>query len=485
LIAASFLYLVGLIKLIADHFPVVCAKLSRNAHHEGEMHIVQRAVLYLFFLVPLWSAASAIPPRAEVRQALHSPQPAPVRPVADVYYGTKVVDPYRYMENLADPEVQAWIKAQNDYTQAVLAGLPGREKLLKRITDLDQSVPDVARVQRLPGDVYLYSMLRAGEDTYKLYIRLGLKGKETLLVDPDAVAIAEASREKGKNKIGVFVPSNDLKYVAVTIMPGGAEDDTEIHVFETASGRETGDVVRRCCIKSDPEWFPGNRSFTYGRLQDLPSNAPSSEVRQKYRAYIHVLGSDPRKDPLVFGDGVVPSVAVDPHLYPAIRVQPDSKYALGVIGSPVAQPNSAFYIAPVDTVGKADTPWRKIADLSDDVAQIAVHGDDLYLLTYKNCPRYKIIRLDARNPSLGAAETVVPAGETIIQHIAAAQDALYVHVLDGGIGRILRVPYTHGARAEKVPIPFDGNASLFGIDPRVDGALLLVNSWTRAYKIDA
>jgi prolyl oligopeptidase len=434
---------------------------------------------------PLLACPVATRVQATVATLLSPPALALVRPVVDIYYGTKVVDPYRYMENLGDVEVQSWIKVQNDYTRAVLTSLPGRQNLLKRIAELDQSAADVRRVRHLPGDVYLYSKLGAGEDTYKLYIRKGLAGEERLLLDPGRIKVAESGREKGTNAIGTFVPSNDLRYVAVTIVPGGSENDTEIHVVETASGKETGDVIHRCCIKSDPVWLPHNRSFTYGRLQELPANAPSSEVRQKYRVYVHVLGSDPQRDRSVFGYGIVPSIAVDPHLYPAIRWQPDSKYALGVIGQPIAQPNSAFYIASSNAVGTDDTPWRKIADLSDNVADIAIHGDDLYVLTFKNCPRYKIIRLDARNPNVDAAETVVPASEVVIQGMAPAQDALYVHVLDGGIGRVLRVPYTHGAKAIDVPVPFHGNASLFGTDPRIPGTLLLVNSWTSAYKIYA
>lgn len=70
-----------------------------------------------------------------------APPVAPVRPVTEVYYCNKVVDPYRYMENLNDPEVQAWFKAQNDYTRAVLASIPGRSALLERIKQLDQSAP--------------------------------------------------------------------------------------------------------------------------------------------------------------------------------------------------------------------------------------------------------------------------------------------------------------------------------------------------------
>jgi hypothetical protein len=147
----------------------------------------------------------------------------------------------------------------------------------------------------------LYTKLLAGEDTYKLYLRKGLTGAERLLLDPERITIAEGNRGKGTNAIGIFAPSNDLKYLAVTIVPGGSENNTETHVIETASGREAGDVVPRCCIKSNPIWLPDSHSFVYGRLQTLPPGSPATEVRQKYRAYLHVLGSDPEKDQAVFG----------------------------------------------------------------------------------------------------------------------------------------------------------------------------------------
>jgi prolyl oligopeptidase len=447
-----------------------------------------RSVLSVILLAPLSLAAYPTHIRVQSTNTLSLPMPrlAPVRPVTDVYYGVKVVDPYRYMENLANPEVQSWIKEQNEYTRTMLASLPGRKKLLSRIAELDESTAaDIGRVRPLPGGEYLYTRLAAGEDTYKLYLRKGLRGLERLLVDPERIAIAEANRGKGKNAIGTFVPSDDLRYVAVTIIPGGAENDTEIHVFEMASGRETGEVIPRCCIKSDPMWLPDGRSFVYGRLQDLPAGAPSNEVRQKYRTYLHVLGTSAEKDQAVFGYGVVPSIEVEPRQYASIRTQPGSKYALGVIGLPIAAPNSAFYIAPVDAIGKTPSAWRKIANLSDEVADIAIHGDDLYLLTFKNSSRYKILRTDAREPDLKSAETVVPPGEAVLQSMAAAEDALYVRVLDGGIGHVLRVPYAKASKIEKLPLPFEGAASLFGTDPRVSGTLLLLNSWTRAYTIYA
>ncbi len=275
-----------------------------------------------------------------------APPPAPVKPVVDDYHGTKVSDPYRYMENLDDPAVQSWLKAQNDYTRAVLARIPGRTRLLERIEALDESVPQIG-ASRLPGGIYHIFKRLPGDDVFKLYSRVGLAGPDTLLIDPEKVKLAPSSQEKGKNTISGAVTSGDSRYVAASIIPGGSELDGELHVFETATGRETGDVIARAGAEGlQPSWLPDNHSFVYGRLQDLPPGAPAAEVRQKYRSYLHVLGTDPAKDVPVFGYGVVPSIDVDPSLIASVDVQPGSRYALGVLNGSVT-PNSAYYIAPV------------------------------------------------------------------------------------------------------------------------------------------
>jgi len=416
--------------------------------------------------------------------SLASPPVAPVRPVSDDYYGTKIVDPYRYMENLKDPEVQAWMRAQNDYTRAVLAQIPGRQKLLERIRELDQSVPQIGAI-RLPGDVYEIWKQLPGEDASKVYLRQGLNGADRLLVDPDKIEISPANRAygKGRNTLGMAVLSNDLRYVAATVIPGGAENDAELHVIETATGRETGDVILRAVGQEIgyPYWLPDSRSFVYGRYQKLPPGAPVTEEAQKYRAYLHVLGTDPTKDLPVFGYGVVPSIDVDPSLIACVQTQPDSRYALGVLNGSTT-PNSAYYIAPVDTIGQSNTPWRKVADFSDGVTSAAVHGSDLYLLTYKNAARYKILRTDVTNPDLGSAETVIPPSEAVVTAMSPALDALYVQLLDGGINRVLRLPYGPHPQTEEIKLPFKGTA-VSATDPRLPGTLLYLTSWTKAYRI--
>jgi prolyl oligopeptidase len=413
-----------------------------------------------------------------------APPVAPVRPVTDDYYGTKIVDKYRYMENLKDPEVQEWFKDQDAYTRAALAGIPGRDKLLARLTELSMSVSArVMDVQRLPGERYFYQELLAGESVFKLYMRKGLNGEEKLLVDPGKVEVASANRRKGRNTIAYVDLSQDGKYVAVGITPGGSENDTEIHVIDVATGNETGDVVFRA-HGGNPQWLADNRSFVYGRLQDLLPDAPKTELEQKYRAYLHVLGADPKKDPAVFGYGVVSAIDVDPDDEARVSAASGSKYAIGRLNPGVSQ-NSNYYIESVEAVGTSDSAWRMLADLSDKVKDIAVHGDDLYLLTFKNASRYKILRTDARNPDLSSAEVVVPPTDAVIETMRAAEDALYVQVLDGGIDRILRVPYGPKPKVEGVILPFEGTATPASSDPRVPGILLRLTSWTRGAEIYA
>ena len=411
-----------------------------------------------------------------------SPPVAPVKSVIDDYYGTKVADPYRYMENLKNPEVEAWLKAQNEYTRAVLDKIPGREKLLARIRELDQSVPRVSAI-RMPGDAYIIFKRQPKDDVAKIYLRNGLKGTDGLLVDPEKITLTAEDQARGKNGISGVAISPDGKLMVIGITPGGSETNNELHVIEIASGREMGDVIAHgaCAEGLFVSWLPDNRSFVYGRLQDLPAGARAEQVRQNFRSYLHILGTDQSKDTPIFGSGVVPTIDVDPSLIASVNVPKGSKYAIGMLNGSVT-PNSAYYIAPVGAIGKPHTPWRKIANMADSVTDIAVEGDDLYLLTYKDAPRYRIIRIDARNPDVNTAETVVPAGEAVIADMHQAKDALYVQLMDGGIGRLLRVPYGPAAKAERVALPFDGSLYV-RTDPRLPGALLYVSTWTKAFKI--
>jgi prolyl oligopeptidase len=116
------------------------------------------------------------------------------------------------------------------------------------------------------------------------------------------------------------------------------------------------------------------------------------------------------------------------------------------------------------------------------VTQIVIHGDDLYVLTYKDASRYQILKTDARNPNLSSAETVLPPGEAVVESVACGQDALYVRVLDAGIGRLLRVSYGPNPSVERVNLPFDGSVWMHA-DPRLPGILFEATAWTKEFQI--
>ncbi|HLX95385.1 MAG TPA: prolyl oligopeptidase family serine peptidase [Verrucomicrobiae bacterium] len=406
-----------------------------------------------------------------------SPPVAPVEAVTNTYFGTAVVDPYRYMENLSNPNVTAWLQAQNDYTHFLLDRISGRAALRARIQELDNAVAArVEDVRRLPDGRYFYLKRLPQDNTFKLYVRTGLAGKETLLFDPEKFA-----QTAGKPfAINYYEPSQNGGYVVCGLSAGGSEDAV-IHVLETATGKEVDPPIDRAQY-GGVSWRPDGKSFFYNRLQQMEPGMPETERYQKSRVYLHVLGADAGQEPPVFGYGVSPRVQMDPADDPFVGTAPGCQYALGSIEHGTRQ-EITLYAAPLASVGKPNPPWQKICDVGDDVTDFTVKGREIFLLTHQGASRFKIIATSLAKPDLASARTVVPAGDAVITGLAAAKDAIYVQLRDGGLGRVWRV--TAQEKVEPVKLPFDGSVGLMGMDPRLTGAWLDMGTWTRAGQIYA
>jgi prolyl oligopeptidase len=395
----------------------------------------------------------------------------PVREVTEDYFGTKVTDPYRWLENTNGPEVAAWMKAENDYTRAVLARIPGRHQLLDRLKALDNAGSVVSALQ-VWGGRYFYFKIEPGSDNRKLYVRDGLTTAERLLVDPEKLTAAD-----GKHfSIDYFQPSLDGKYVAYGISPGGSEESI-LHVVEISTGKVLSDTIDRAQF-GQPSWLPDG-SFFYSRTQKLPPDAPPTAKYQKLRCYHHVLGADPDKEAAVFGYQVSPQVKVTEDDFSVLAFSPGaSKYLLGVVIHGVKR-EVDLYVAAIRGDVSAKTTWKKLADEADAVTGFDSHADSLFLLCHKDASRFKVLRTSLANPDLAQATTVVPAREAVIINIAAADDALYVQELDGGIGRLQRLPYSAGA-IQSVKLPFDGAIQSMVTNPTESGAWLELTSWTKS-----
>ena len=126
------------------------------------------------------------------------------------------------------------------------------------------------------------------------------------------------------------------------------------------------------------------------------------------------------------------------------------------------------------------TPWRKLADTADAVVAADFHGGDVYLLTHKNAPRFKVVRVRADAAGRDTGTVVVAEGPGVLTSLAVAHDALYVQELDGGLGRIRRVPFRGGGGAVPIPLPGDGAVASIAADRRRPGVVFPLESWVRS-----
>src|SRR5437588_7746341 len=344
--------------------------------------------------------------------AQDGPPKAAVHEVTDTYFGKQIIDPYRWMEDAKSPETANWMKAQADYSRGYLDRLPIRAELLKRFDELSDTGLRVSGIQRA-GNFYFYYRVAPGENDRRLYVREGFTGTERLLIDPDKLS------SPGKRySIDSFNPSFDGKYVSYTISVGGSENG-EMRVVETATGRDLGENIDRCRFGAGA-WLPDGRTFLYNRLQKLAEGAPPTDLYQKSRVYLHTLGSNPDTDRAAFGYEVNPNIKMEPAPLPFAYVPMGSKYVFALVNSGVS-PNSEYYFTTVDKLGETPIPWRRIASLDDDISAVDIHGDDLYLVTYKNTPRLKVVHTNLAQPDLGKADTIFPASEAVVTVAGAAK----------------------------------------------------------------
>ena len=406
-----------------------------------------------------------------------SPPAAPVKTVVDTYHGTQIADAYRYMENFKDESVQAWVKQQADYADKVLHSLPGREALLKRIDELDAGAPYsiYGFTRRAGGDLFYFKQL-AAENVAKIYFKDGKTGTERLLIDPDTFAKADP---QDHFTLSFYRVSPDGAKLLYGFAASGSEQTT-LKVFDLTTGKDLPDAIDRLEAEyALPSWLPDGKSFTYSRRRKLAADAPATEGYKFTQAFRHTIGSDPEQSPMIFGNGVPGSPAMGEMDFPAVIVPTGSDWAIGQIRHG-DETDMTIYAAPLGTLGTPEVKWTKVCGRADLVTGFTVHGDDIYLLTAADAPRFKVVRTSLARPDVGSAAVVVPSGEYVVDSIAAAKDALYVGSLEGVPHKLLRVPYAPDARPQPIALPAGEPSGYFeAVHPDIAGAFVRTRSWIR------
>ncbi len=397
------------------------------------------------------------------------PPRAASRPVETNYFGTIIVDPYRWMEDVRAPDFVTWTKSQSDYARRILNRLPQHHQILQRVSGLADARPELSDLQPLGTKLY-YLKRGPKEDGFKLFVRDGLKAQEQLLIDP------VSSTSDPHVSIDYYTPSPNGRYIAYGTSANGSENSI-LRVWDVAAHRDLPDRIDRG-RRALPQWRPDGRSFFYWREQALPKGAPASATHEKKRSYLHILGSTPTDDPAVFGYGVSKHIPFAADDSPYVVVVPGCAYAFGFVAHGT-QAEKTIYVAPLNAVVGPDTPWKKFVDVGDAVSEFDVHGGDVFLISHKGAPRSKVMRVRLDALDLSKSETVVAPSEAVVRSVTAAEDALYVRLLHRGLGRIVRVPYD-GSAPQPIPLPFDGAVDEPSASVTAPGIFFDLATWVRA-----
>jgi prolyl oligopeptidase len=383
---------------------------------------------------------------------------APVRDVTETLHGTTVHDPYRYMENIKDAEVQAWLKAQGEAARQALDRIAGRDAMLKRIEEASAATGDsIGGLMRMPGDKVFYLKRARGERQFKLMMRQGLAGTEQVLVDPEM----EAKRTGTPHAVNYFMPSWDGKHVAYGMSAGGSED-ASLYVLNVESGKLVGSPIPRV-HESLVGWLPDSQSLTYNQLKEPKPGQPESEFYLDSKVMWLKLGDGEDKAVPVFGPTVTQNLGLARLDVGAILFAPDSPFMVART-TDTTLPEGYLFVAKAADLGKPDLKWTKISAFADQITDVALKGKDLYLLSHKGAPRSHVLKLDLNSPKLALAkEVAAPPKDGVLEEFVVAKDAVIAGVREGTAIGIRR--YADGDKAGKaVELPFAGAAFVYG-DP--------------------
>lgn len=376
----------------------------------------------------------------------NSPSPAPVKPVEEFVCGKKVVDRYRYMENTGDPEVMAWFKEQSEYSRSVLNRIPGRKELINKMQEFDSRKPVRAyNLHITDNDRYFYLKRTPSDETGKLYFRDGFHGNETLLFDPSGYA----KNNGDYYTVGTIAPSDDGSKIAFSIFPNGSENAVLL-IMDVNKKTFFPEKIDRCRFAS-PSWLPDNSAFLYNRLHPA---VPGANPQHDSATRLHYPGTDPSADKVIFSRTLNPELAIRPEDIPRVAIHKESGRLFGFVSS--VDRRLTVYYAPASEHKKKKITWEKLFEPKDEIHDFELTDKDIYILTPKNAPGFRLLKTPLQNPDPAHAEVVVPEfpGKTLSGFVLT-KDGLYYTLSRNGVRRELFFQEYGSRSPSKITLPFE------------------------------
>lgn len=354
--------------------------------------------------------------------------------VVDEYFGIKVVDPYRPLENDTAAATTAWVEAENAVTQAYLSQIPFRESIRRRLTTLNNYPKHGIPSKKKDGYYYFYNN-DGLQNQAVLYRSKTLGGTPEVFIDPNTLSTDGTVALKD-----VFF-SHDGKYAAYTISRNGS-DWEEIYVIDTKSRQLLDDHLE--WTKFGGATWHGD-GFYYSAYERPEGGKEFSNSNENHRVYFHRLGTPQTDDILIFEDSEHPF-----HFHEAAISDDETVLMIIISGE---GPGNALLIKDLT---KQDSQWVCVADNHENqIIPIEVIGRKIYFFTNKDAPRGRIVTADIDAPQPENWTELVAENDGVLAFAQMAGDNLiltyskdashhpYLYNLDGQMIREIKLP-TYG-----------------------------------------
>lgn len=359
----------------------------------------------------------------------------------DTYFGIKVKDPYRWLEDDMSEETGEWVKAQNEVTFGYLDTIPFREELKKRLTSLWNYEKVGSPFKE--GD-YTYFYKNDGlQNQYVIYRYENDKDPSTAAVflDPNTF------KEDGTISLGGVSFSDNGKVAAYSISEGGS-DWRKVLVMDVMSKKIVEDTLRD--LKFSGISWKANEGFYYSSY-DKPKGSELSAKTDQHKVYYHRLGTTQKEDKLIFG-----GTPKEKHRYIGARTSEDNKY-LTISASTSTSGNKLF----IKDLQKENSGFIAILDHTDTDSYIIENvGSKLFIVTNMGAPNRKIVTVDASDPRPKNWVDFIPETENVLSPSTGGGYFFAEYMVDA-VSKVLQYDYD-GNLVREVELPGVGSVGGFG-----------------------
>ncbi len=345
----------------------------------------------------------------------------------DDYHGTRVADPYRWLEDTDSAETRAWIEAENKLTFGYLEQIPARKRIRDRLTELWNYERYSAPVKR--GGRYFYTHNNGLQNQSVLFWTDSLNGAPRMLLDPNALS------SDGTVAVSGFAVSDDGKLVAYGLSSAGS-DWREWHVRDVESGKDLPDVLKWSKF-SDAAWTKDGRGFYYSRYDEPKPGVALRGANYFQKLYYHRLGTDQSADTLVY------ERPDNKELGFGGLVTEDGRYLIIYVSQGTDRRNRLYY---VDLAANHEVV--RLLDAFDASYHFVCNDGPLfYLRTDLDAPRGRMVAIDIRHPEPANWKTVVPKSAEVLESAEPGGRQAHRQILEG---RALRGPCLRPAGQARV-----------------------------------